>query len=359
MNIKKTKMDTKIITQVVREIKRSLQNWDTQKAIKITNDETQTRINLINPLFEILGYERYDVIHEFLADIKGSRGRKVDMAITLGKKNPIILVECKSATNALTLHNLRQLNDYCTYTQSVKVGILTNGVTYEFYTKDSLNGTGLNVKPFFTFVLDDYTGTDLEMLALFHRRLIDIKIIEEKANEVYFLDKFDDALYTTLKMPTKGAKPTEGNKKLMEIIFRNMGGKRFSENALNELLPLVNSISLRGVLDRIIKEENVNSNSGIITTSEEIKAYDIIKTILSLSQKVKIDLDRIDYRDYKDSFKVLIDDNQRKSICSIEITKTKKYLCVGNDRFEIENISVVELTKYKKQIVEAAIKAEA
>ena len=116
MNIKKTKMDTKIITQVVREIKRSLQNWDIQKAIKITNDETQTRINLINPLFEILGYERYDVVHEFLADIKGSRGRKVDMAITLGKKNPIILVECKSATNPLTLHNLRQLNDYCTYT---------------------------------------------------------------------------------------------------------------------------------------------------------------------------------------------------------------------------------------------------
>ena len=30
-------MDTKIITQVVREIKRSLQNWDTQKAIKFKN----------------------------------------------------------------------------------------------------------------------------------------------------------------------------------------------------------------------------------------------------------------------------------------------------------------------------------
>ena len=30
-------MDTKIITQVFREIKRSLQNWDTQKAIKFKN----------------------------------------------------------------------------------------------------------------------------------------------------------------------------------------------------------------------------------------------------------------------------------------------------------------------------------
>jgi hypothetical protein len=351
-------MDKKILTQVVREVRRSLENWDIKRAISNTNDETQTRINLINPLFDILGYDGYDIVHEYLADIEGSRGRKVDMAITLGRKNPIVLIECKSATNALTLHNLRQLNDYCTYTQSVKIGVLTNGLVFDFYTKDNSKSVGLQVKPFFSFNLEEYTGTDLEMLALFHRRLIDTKIIEEKANEIYFLDNFDDALYTTLKMPKSGQKPSDGNKKLIEIIFRNMGGKRFTDNVLSELLPLVNSISLRGVLDRIIREENVNSNSGIITTTDEIKAYDIIKTILSLNRSVKIDLDRISYRDYKDSFKVLIDDNQRKSICSIEITKTKKFLSVGNNRHEIQSISVGELTKHKKEIVEAAIKAD-
>ena len=73
---------------------------------------------------------------------------------------------------------------------------------------------------------------------------------------------------------------------------------------------------------------------------------------------MKIDLDRINYRDYKDSFKILIDDNQRKSICSIEITKTKKFLCVRNNRHEINSISVGELTKFKKEIVESAIKAD-
>jgi len=41
------------------------------------------------------------------------------------------------------------------------------------------------------------------------------------------------------------------------------------------MLPLVNSISLRCVLDRIIKDENVSSNSGIVTSSDEIKAFDI------------------------------------------------------------------------------------
>lgn len=351
-------MDSKIIKQVVREIRRELDNWDIKRAVSNTEDETQTRINLINPLFDLLGYDGYDITHEFLADIEGSRGRKVDMAITLGKKKPIVLVECKSATNQLTLKNLRQLNDYCTYTQSVKIGILTNGLTFEFYTKDKSKDVGLQVKPFFVFNLQEYSGSDLEILALFHRRLIDVKIIEETADEIYFLDKFDDALYTTLKMPKAGQKPTDGNKKLLEIIFRNMGGKRFTDNVINDILPLVNSISLRGVLDRIIKDENVSSNSGIVTTSDEIKAFDIIKTILSLSRGVKIDLDRINSRDYKDSFKILIDDNQRKSICSIEITKTKKFLCVGNNRHKIKSISVGELTKFKKEIVESAIKAD-
>lgn len=350
-------MDNKIVTQVIREVRRSLKIWDITRAVSNTNDEIQTRINLINPLFDILGYDAYDIIHEYIVDIEGSKGRKVDMAITLGRKNPIVLIECKGATNALTLHNLMQVKDYSCYTKSVKIGILTNGLVFDFYTKDTSKSVGLHTKPFFSFNLEEYTGADLEMLALFHRRLIDTKVIEEKANEIYFLDNFDEALYTTLKMPKSGQKPSEGNKKLIEIIFRNMGGKRYTDNVLSELLPLVNSISLRGVLNRIIREENVRSNTGIITTTDEIKAYDIIKTILSLNRKVKIDIDRITFRDYKNSLKILIDGNQRKSICSIEITKTKKFLSVGNNLHEIKSISVRELTKYYKEIVGAALKA--
>jgi hypothetical protein len=351
-------MDNKIVTQVIREVRRSLKIWDITRAVSNTNDEIQTRINLINPLFDILGYDAYDIIHEYIVDIKGSKGRKVDMAITLGRKNPIVLIECKSATNALTLHNLMQVKDYSYYTKSVKIGILTNGLVFDFYTRDTSKSVGLHMKPFFSFNLEEYTGADLEMLALFHRRLIHPKIIEEKANEIYFLDNFDEALYTTLKMPEFGQKLSEGNKKLVEIIFRNMGGKRYTDKVLSELLPLVNSISLRGVLNRIIREENVSSNSGIISTTDEIKAYGIIKTILSLNRKVRIDIDRITFRDYKNSLKILIDDNQRKVICSIEITKTKKFLSVGNNLYEIKSISVGELTKYYKEIVEAAIKAD-
>ena len=124
--------------------------------------------------------------------------------------------------------------------RSVAFNNFKNKKKFEFYTKDKSKNVGLHVKPFFVFNLQDYSGSDLEILALFHRRLIDVKIIEETADEIYFLDKFDDALYTTLKMPKAGHKPTDGNKKLLEIIFRNMGGKRFTDNVINDILPLVN-----------------------------------------------------------------------------------------------------------------------
>ena len=61
-------MDKKILTQVVREVRRSIENWDIKRAISNTNDETQTRINLINPLFDILGYDSYDIVYEYLSD---------------------------------------------------------------------------------------------------------------------------------------------------------------------------------------------------------------------------------------------------------------------------------------------------
>ena len=349
-------IENKKLSQAVRAIKKSLENWNIKKAIQVSNDETQTRSNLINPLFDILGYDQYnDYSHEFSADISGSRLRKVDMAITLGKKAPIVLIECKSATNKLTKTNFRQLDEYCVNTSSAKIGVLTNGVIFKFYTKTSNNT--LEANPFFTFNLEEHTGGDIEMLALFQRQLIDTKVILEKASEVYFFDKFDDALYELLKMPAKinDLRESASHTAFLEIIFRNMGGKRFTESALEQIHPLVNAISLKSALDRVIREENLNSNTGIITTSEELKFYNIVKTILGLSAKTKKHIDRVGYRDFKNFFGVVLDDNQRKGVCYLRIDKTKKVVSFSSDpkSYEIDDISVEEITKYKSQIIES------
>lgn len=340
-------MDNKKLKQITNQLKKSFDNWDFNKAINHSKDETQTRDNLIHPFFNILNYSKLDdYTHEYISDMGDKKGRKVDIAITLGKKEPLILVECKSATVKLNDNHFRQLNEYCLYSPSAKVGVLTNGIIYNFYTVNSKEKKGLNSKPFFSFDLTNYDNSQLEMLAMFNRQSIEISEILQEAEDVYFLDNFDNALFKTLVETDELAK----------LIFKNMGGLRSTEKALSQIKGLVNSISIKTALDRIIQKEISESNSGIITTVEEIKAYNVIKTILAMSSKIKpADLERITYRDLKNSFLIIVDDKQTKNICSLVFKEKLKAIDISGNRFELDDVSVSSITKLKKELTESAL----
>lgn len=340
-------MDSKKLKQITNQLKKSFDNWDFNKAINHSNDETQTRDNLIHPFFNILNYSKLDdYTHEYISDMGDKKGRKVDIAITLGKKEPLMLVECKSATAKLNDNHFRQLNEYCLYSPSAKVGVLTNGIIYNFYTVNQKEKKGLNSKPFFTFDLTNYDNSQLEMLALFNRQSIEINEIIQEAEDVYFLDNFDNALFKTLVETDD----------LVKLIFKNMGGLRSTEKALSQIKGLVNSISIKTALDKIIQKEISESNSGIITTAEEIKAYNVIKTILAMSSKIKAaDLERINYRDLKNSFLIIVDDKQTKNICSLVFKEKLKAIDINGNRFELDDVTVSSITKLKKELTESAI----
>ena len=340
-------MDSKKLKQITNQLKKSFDNWDFNKAINHSNDETQTRDNLIHPFFNILNYSKLDdYTHEYISDMGDKKGRKVDIAITLGKKEPLMLVECKSATAKLNDNHFRQLNEYCLYSPSAKVGVLTNGIIYNFYTVNQKEKKGLNSKPFFTFDLTNYDNSQLEMLALFNRQSIEINEIIQEAEDAYFLDNFDNALFKTLVETDD----------LVKLIFKNMGGLRATEKALSQIKGLVNSISIKTALDRIIQKEISESNSGIITTAEEIKAYNVIKTILAMSSKIKAaDLERINYRDLKNSFLIIVDDKQTKNICSLVFKEKLKAIDINGNRFELDDVTVTSITKLKKELTESAL----
>lgn len=341
-------MDSKKLKQITKQLSKSFANWDFEKAISFSNDETQTRDFLIEPFFEILKYNKMDdYLHEFIADMGSKRGRRVDMAISLGKSEPLILVECKRATQKLNDNHFRQLNEYCLYTGSAKLGIITNGVEYHFYTRSDENNVILNETPFFVFDITDFDDSDLEKLALFYRPSFELKDVIQEAEDVYFLEKFDDALYDTLVNPDDD---------FIKIIYKKMGGKRLTSSVSEQIFELINSISLRNAVDRITQKEISDSNSGIITTAEEIKTFNIIKTILAMSSKIKnSEMDRISYRDMKGSFAILVDDNVRKKVCGLVLTDKKKVIEIGDDSYELEDASITTLTNYKRELVNSAI----
>ncbi len=54
---------------------------------------------------------------------------------------------------------------------------------------------------------------------------------------------------------------------------------------LKKFIELVNSISIKGVYERMVTEEA--KLKGVITTEEEYKAFNVIKTILAMSSKFR------------------------------------------------------------------------
>jgi len=332
--------------QLTRSLSKKLSNWDIKKAIKYSKDEATTRDFLIHPFLEMLDYERIDdYTHEYNADIKGRRGTKVDIAVTFGKKSPLIVIECKKAEQNLSDKNFKQLNEYVVYTPSVKVGILTNGLDWNFYIKGD---SGLNHTPFFTFNIENYSNSDLENLSMFVKSAFNINEIEEEAESIHFLEKFDDALFSVLTNPTAS---------LIKSINEEMGGKRVTDKIAQKISELINSISLKDVYERMIIEEAKQNSSGVITTAEELKAFNVIKTMFAMSSKFKnSELERISYRDQKNSFKILVDDNQKKCICNIILKEKVNYIEISGKKLDIQDVTVAEITKYKTAIISSALK---
>jgi len=340
-------MDNQKVRQLVKDLNKKLDNWEWEKALNNSQNETTTRDFLIHPFLDLLNYDRIDdYTHEVTADLGGKQGKKVDVAMTLGGRNPVILIECKKSTLNLNDNHYRQLREYCTDINTAKIGILTNGLVYKFYARDSKNM--LHTFPFFEFDLSDYSNQDLEMLAMFMRNVIDINSILEEAEEIYFLEKFDDALYEALVNPSDD---------FIKVVYNNMGGKRMTDKVSSKIKALINGTSLNSAANKIIKHEAATSNSGIITTDEEIKAYNVIKTIMAMSSKFKnADLDRISYRDLKGSFLVLFDDNQKKKICSLILKENSKVIEIDGNKHQLEDAGIASITKLKKDLVESALK---
>jgi len=335
------------LNSVVRQIKKGLDNLNFEKAVKHSTDETRTRDYLINPFFEnVLNYDKIDdFLPEYYADMVGKRRKKVDMAINFGQSNPIIFVECKKANEKLDNH-IQQLFNYCLPSKSVKFGILTDGIEYNFFTANAIKES--YPVPFLKFNLNDYKTSDVESLALFYKQFFNPTKINDFAEEIYFNEKFENALFDVL---------TTKDSEFAKLISKHMGISRANDNLKKKILNSVNSISLGNIVNKITNSEIHQNNSGIITTNEELKFFSIVKTILAIgNSKINKQIERIVYKDFKTIFTILVDGNQNKNICSLHINKTSQYIVIDGEKFNISEVSSVEITKLKKQLISSALK---
>ncbi|MCW2316763.1 hypothetical protein M2322_002317 [Rhodoblastus acidophilus] len=102
-------------------------------AARCTNEES-TKLFLILPFLNFLGYDDRnpdEVCPEHSADFSEKFKNRVDFAI-MKSGTPIIAIECKALGSALK-DERGQLRSYFNAAPTIKMGVLTDGLVYEFY----------------------------------------------------------------------------------------------------------------------------------------------------------------------------------------------------------------------------------
>jgi hypothetical protein len=83
-----------------------------------------------------------------------------------------------------------------------------------------------------------------------------------------------------------------------------------------------------------LAKEAAAAESKVETTAEELEGFMIVKTIL----RQKIPSSRIAYRDAQTYFAILLDDNNRKTICRLYLNGGKKYFAyIDEQKKELRN----------------------
>lgn len=323
--------------------------------------EEGTKNALIMPFIQILGYNVFDpneVTPEFNADVGTKKGEKVDYAL-LRDGAPILLFECKAFNVDLAKEHASQLYRYFSVTPA-KIGVLTNGILYQFFTDLDKPNT-MDKKPFLEINLLDIKEPAIIELKKFTKTGFNIDDLEDVAAELKYTNEIKQILVKELNKPSDEFIRFFATQ-VYPRKFTQQAKDRFSgitKNALNQFInDRINDRLKTAMAEESEKkespptppEETTETRDEIVTTQDEIDAFNIIRAISSEF----VDPSRIFMRDAKSYCAILFDDNNRKQIARLVFgPKQKTIVFFHKDtkeeiKFPIENIT--EIFKYRNNI---------
>jgi predicted type IV restriction endonuclease len=305
----------------------------TTKAMIQTEEATKNA--MVMPFIQALGYNVFDpleVTPELVADVGLKKGEKVDYAILRDGK-PIMLVECKKCGGDLNINHAGQLFRYFHVTEA-RFGVLTNGLMYRFFT-DLEQPNKMDEKPFFEFNILDFKERDVEELKKFAKAAFDLDTILTTANDLKYTRAIQARLGEWMASPSEDlvrllSADLLGSRRftpavkdqftlLAKIAFEQLIGEKINERLKGAMSP--ESVTLPERAPASPQEEVASeSNPVVVTSSEELEGFHIVRAIL----RGLVPSKRIVMRDAQSYCAILLDDNNRKPICRLRFNNAQK-----------------------------------
>lgn len=318
------------------------------QAKDLLQTEEATKNAMVMPFIQLLGYNVFDpleVTPELVADVGTKKGEKVDYAI-LRDGRPIMLFECKKSGAELHINHASQLFRYFHVTES-RFGVLTNGITYRFFT-DLEKPNKMDDRPFFEFNILDFKDQDVEELKKFAKSSFDVENILNTANQLKYVRAIQNTLRDWMTNPPEefvrlasaellGGKHFKGAVKelftqVTKQAFQQLVGDKINERLKGAMTP--------DVPPQVETPEPEDIETGFIPSAIEVEAFQIIRAIL----RTTVSPGRVFIRDAASYCAILFDDNNRKPICRLRFNNESR-LVVGlfNEKKEEERVSIADL----------------
>jgi len=322
----------------------------------VLRTEEAAKTAIILPFIRALGFDVFnpdEVVPEFVADTPGKKGEKVDYALKKDGKIAI-LIECKICTTDLSAKHAAQLFRYFTMTDA-RLAVLTNGIVFQFFTDiDAPNK--MDQRPFYVFSLEEVNDSDVRQLSKFAKASFDIEKIIENAGELKYRSLIQQELRKEFETPSD---------ELVRLLAQRVYEGRMTPAVKEQFQPIVvqaMAAFVRGLVNQRLTsalrsnadspedcEEGDEGDDGIVTTETEILGFRIIQAIAART----IDPKRIHIRDAKSYCAILLDDNNRRTICRLHFNNLKNLqlgVFSGKDETKYKIGAVADIYAYASAI---------
>jgi len=337
---------------IVQKFKESLQRLGVQVAARqehITNEETAKQ-SLIIPFLAALGYDVFDPLEvrpEYDSDFGKKKGEKVDYAV-MKNGSPIIFIEAKAPSQKLENHD-SQLARYFNATPGMKVGIITNGVIYKFFT--DLNASNImDDTPFLELNITELSDANIEALSKFRKEAFDAQSIVLFAEELIYTSNLNSKLEDIFKNP-----PDD----FVRYLIKDFSDTRVTQNVIDRFRPIVKKSISQALLNLVSQGLAAQSQNTLIeesaeelvaatletdiakkkhvieTTENELVAFELVKAILTEAGK---DVSLLDYKDTTSYFGIFVK-NPSNWLVRLNLEGNKKTITTNLTLEKIKSVS--------------------
>jgi len=283
-------------------------------------NEQATKKSLIEPLFTILGYDVTDpreCVPEHREDFGRNRSAKpVDYAF-FKDGIPIFFVEAKQVDRRLAGYD-EQLADYFAKAPTAKLGILTNGVHWRFFT-DLENDNVMDRKPFVEWQLLSDENPPWDFLTLLQKSQYNADLVRTFAQTRHQQNLLIEELSRLLEPAPEFIKLAVANietRYLKESVVESW--KPVLKAAIDEWTKQhrLSSLLSVGSAESVAQEEPAKKRP-VVTTQAELDGFKTVQRLLGPNRNVE-------YEDTVSFFKIHLPGKPFWAVCRLKKFGEKK-----------------------------------